>query len=66
MSHKDEPIYSYIEIKSLEKGEVVKRIDVTKQTDRSRATIEMGMNRNLNHNEYYTFSLDSLEKLAEI
>jgi len=58
--------YSYIEIKSFENSEVVKRIDVTNTNDKRKDLIEGGMNRNLNHDKYYTFSFDSETKLEEI
>lgn len=57
---------TYIEIKSLENSEVVKRLDVTGKTDRQQEQIEMGMLRNLNRDKYYTFSYDSETKLPEI
>ena len=62
----EKAIYSYIEIKSFENGSVVKRLNVTGKTVRSQRTIESGMNRNLNHSEYYTFSYDSRDLLIEI
>lgn len=52
-------LFTYLEVKSWDDGGVVKRIDITKNTDRSKDTIESGLNRNLNHDKYYTFSYDS-------
>ena len=45
---------TYIEIIKHEDESCVKRIDVSGKTQRSIDTIENGMNRNLNHNEYFT------------
>lgn len=59
-------IYKYIEIKKYDNGEVVKRLDVTDKPDRTAKSIEDGMNRNLNHNEYYTFSFDSETQLPTL
>ena len=44
----------YIEIIEYVSNKVVKRIDVSDKTDRSIDTIDSGMNRNLNHEKYYT------------
>ena len=51
--------YKYIEIKNYGDGGVIKRLDVSKKTDGSVDTSEAGMNRNLNHDKYYTLSYDS-------
>ena len=59
-------LFKYIEIKTYNDGGVVKRLDVTAKTDRSMDTIEAGMNRNLNHDQYYTFSYDSEVELDTI
>lgn len=59
-------LFKYIEIKSYNDGGVVKRLDVSRKTDRSIDTIEAGMNRNLNHDQYYTFSYDSEIELDTI
>ena len=59
-------LFKYIEIKSYNDGGVVKRLDVSGKTDRSIDTIEAGMNRNLNHDQYYTFSYDSEIELDTI
>ena len=59
-------LFKYIEIKSYNDGGVVKRLDVSGKIDRSIDTIEAGMNRNLNHDQYYTFSYDSEFELDTI
>jgi hypothetical protein len=63
---KDRTIFKYIEVKSWDDGGVVKRLDVSEKTDRSVATIEDGMNRNMNHEKFYTFSYDSEVELEVI
>lgn len=45
---------NYIEIIRKSDKVVVKRIDVTGSGERSIDRTEMGVNINLNHNEYYT------------
>jgi len=62
----EKKLFKYIEIKKYENGEVVKRLDVSDKSDRSAATIESGMNRNLNHETYYTFSFESETELPTI
>lgn len=61
-----QPLYKYIEIKRRLDEEVVKRLDVSTLTEKSAERIEMGMNINLNHNEYYTSSFESEIKLEII
>lgn len=51
--------YKYIEIKGWNDGGVVKRLDVSGRPTRSVDKIESGMNRNLNHDEYYTSIYES-------
>jgi hypothetical protein len=63
---KDKTIFKYIEVKSWDDGGVVKRLDVSEKTDRSVETIEDGMNRNMNHEKFYTFSYDSEVELEVI
>lgn len=58
------PTFQYIEIKSYEGGEVVRRLDVTGKSGKRLDLIEAGLNRNLNHDKYYTFTFDSETKLA--
>ena len=48
-------MYKYLEIVEDSTQEVVLRIDVSKQSDRSIEAVEFGMNRNLNHNKFSTF-----------
>jgi hypothetical protein len=52
-------IFKYLEVKSYENGEVVKRLDVSNESDRSIDRIERGLNINLNHEAFYTFSYES-------
>lgn len=59
-------MYFYIEIKELETAKVIKRLDCTDNSKRSREKIESGMNINLNHEEYYTFSFESETQLPII
>ena len=54
--------YKYIEIKTFDSGEVIKRLDITGKNDSLADKIESGMNINLNHDKYYTFSFDSEKK----
>ena len=58
-------MYTYIEIIKND-IEIVKRIDVTGKSVRQIETIENGMNRNLNHEDYYTNETTSDIKLREI
>lgn len=59
-------IYKYIEIKDFESQGVVKRLDVSNKSERDIEKIDSGMNRNLNHDKYYTtdftsdFELDTI------
>jgi len=66
ISDVNESHFKYIEIKEYDGGGVVKRLDVSGKTDRSVDTIENGMNINLNHDDYYTFSYDSEVELELI
>ena len=56
----------YIEIIANKDDKAVKRMNVTGKSSRSIERIESGMNRNLNHKEYYTFSFKSMEELEEL
>jgi hypothetical protein len=56
----------YIEIKEYDSENVVKRLDVSGKTDRSVERIESGMNRNLNHEQFYTNTRESEVKLEVI
>jgi len=55
--------FKYIEIKTWEDGGVVKRLDVTGKNDSAIEIIESGMDRNLNHDLYYTTNFESDVKL---
>lgn len=52
-------IFKYLEVKSYDNGKVVKRLDVSNESDRSVDRIERGLNINLNHEAFYTFSYES-------
>ena len=59
-------IFKYIEIKTWEDGGVVKRLDVSSKSERQIEKIDSGMNRNLNHDQYYTCDYESEVKLDTI
>jgi len=44
----------YLEVVKSDTEEVVKSIDVTDSSDRSIEKMEIGLNINLNHGQYYT------------
>ena len=52
-------IFKYLEVKSYDNGNVVKRLDVSNESDRSIDRIERALNINLNHEAFYTFSYES-------
>ena len=54
---------TYIEVKTYESEECVKRIDVTGKSERSIDRIESGMNRNMNHKDYYTVQVETEKEL---
>lgn len=58
--------YKYIEIIKYSSGEVVKRIDVSGMSQRNIDRIDSGMNRNMNHAEYYTIEMASEIAIPEI
>lgn len=58
--------YYYLEVKAYNTGEVVKRMDLTDKSNRTRDLTEQGLNRQLNHKDYYTFSFESETKLESI
>jgi|AntRauTorcE11897_2_1112592.scaffolds.fasta_scaffold00051_48 hypothetical protein len=60
------PLFKYIEIKDYDNDSVVKRLDVSDKSDRRIDTIESGIDINLNHDQYYTFSHDSEVELELI
>lgn len=53
--------FKYLEVISFEGG-VVKRLDVTNESDRNIDRIEIGVNINLNHELFYTSLYDGDEK----
>lgn len=59
-------MYSYIDIKKYENGEVVKRLDTTGKTDREITKIDNGLQHNLNHEVFYTFPFESEKQLPPI
>jgi hypothetical protein len=63
---KDKKIFKYLEVKAYNNGLVYKRLDLSGKPDRSIDTIENGMNRNMNHEKFYTFSYDSEVELEVI
>ena len=56
----------YIEIINLKTSEVVKRINVSKEHERTIERVIDGMNINLNHNEYYVTATESPTELPII
>ena len=59
-------LFSYIEVKELRTGKVIKRFDVTDKKPSHKDKLEAGLNRNLNGWKYYTHSFDSEKELPEI
>lgn len=60
------PIFIYLEIVQKFTKEVVKRLDVSDKGERQRDRIEMGMNINLNHKDYFTQEIESDIELSKI
>ncbi|MDF3078010.1 MAG: hypothetical protein K0S09_1899 [Sphingobacteriaceae bacterium] len=58
--------YYYIEVKTFEEGNVVRRLDASGRSAREQEKIELGLLRNLNQNRYYTNSFESPTQLKEI
>lgn len=56
----------YIEVLRYDDYSLVKRIDVSEKTDRTIDKIEAGLNRNLNHEKYFTHSFGTMDELKEI
>ena len=54
--------YRYVEIVDKD-GEVVKRSDVTGWSDRLVERLDDGLNRNMNHESYFTRIIRSTKKL---
>ncbi len=59
-------MYKYLEIKSYKDNEVVCRVEVTGMTERSIDRVEMGMEINLNHDDYFININDSEKQLEKI
>lgn len=51
-------VFKYLEIKDWDGG-VVKRLDVSLKSERQIEAIDNGMNKNLNHDKYYTCDYES-------
>ena len=58
-------MYKYIEVRDF-KETVIKRYDVTNKTERQIETLENGLNRNMNHEKYYTAEMESTNELPTI
>lgn len=61
---KNQEKFHYIEIVEDQTEEVVKRIDVTNQSERNRERLERGMSINLNHNEFTIRVVESETELS--
>ena len=59
-------IFKYLEIKNLKDGKVWRRIDVSGKTDRTIEKIKIGMNVNLNLEQFYIVRCDSDVELNTI
>lgn len=59
-------MYQYLEIRTFQDKQCVKRTDVTGWPERKVERFDNGINRNLNHDEYYTTVVESDEQLDEI
>lgn len=59
----EEAKFKYLEIKARRNYNVIKRVDLTGQTDKVIDLIKAGINRNLDHSNYYTTICDSEIKL---
>ncbi len=55
MNNQKVGVFTYLEIREYESREVVKRLDVSNQSQHSIDRIDNGMNRNLNYEKFYTF-----------
>ena len=52
----------YIQVVSFKTKEVVKELDVSGKTDKQIGIIDNGINRNLNHEDYYTIESNESRK----
>ena len=59
-------LFKYLEVKTWDDGGVVKRLDVSLKSERQIDAIDSGMNRNLNHDKYYTCDYESEVELDTI
>ena len=57
---------TYLEIIEKKTKSVVLRIDVSEKSENAIFRTEMGMNINLNHEEYYTNQVETENELPEI
>lgn len=62
----DEKPFKYIEIIAYKDRSVVKRIDVSVKSSRIVTMIENSINKNLNHDEFYTVETHSEKFLSKI
>ena len=59
-------IFKYVEIKNYDNGKVEKRYDVSDRGNSIIDKFERGLNINLNHDKFYTFSFESETKLDAV
>ena len=59
-------VFKYVEIKNYENGKVEKRYDVSDRSNGMIDKFERGLNINLNHDKFYTFSFESEIKLDAV
>lgn len=59
-------IFKYVEIKNYDNGKVEKRYDVSDRGNSMIDKFERGLNINLNHDKFYTFSYESETKLDAV
>lgn len=56
-------MYKYLDIRTIKDSVTIKRFDITSYTERQIDQLDLGLNRKLNHEEYYTsFPYESEEK----
>ncbi len=57
--------YKYVEVVAYaDRGNIIKRYDVTGKSENQIHTFDNGLNRNMNHDDYYTREKDSKTELA--
>lgn len=66
LSDNNADLFKYIEVKSYDSGEVVRRFDVSDKSNHLIEKAEMGINRQIDSQKYYTFTFESEKKLEEI